>query len=108
MAPDPAQNLLHEMRRMLDDAGGLEQRIRHAVARQATAPFDAMFDLLSESGTMLHRQAEALEAAGRALQDAAALMQTQAQLFERSIGALRQPLDIAQRVAGVEKPPKDR
>ena len=108
MAPDPAQTLLHEMRRMLDDAGDLEGRIRQAITRQATAPFEAVFDLLAESGTMLQKQAEALESAGQALQDAAALMQTQAQLFERSIGALRQPLDVAQRVAGIEKPPKDR
>ena len=108
MAPDPAQTLVREMRRMLDDAGDLEQRIRQAVTRQAAAPFEAVFDLLAESGTMLQRQAEALEAAGQALQDAAALMQTQALLFERSIGALRQPLDVAQRVAGIEKPQKDR
>jgi hypothetical protein len=44
---------------------------------------DAVFDLLEESGTTLRRQAEALEAAGRALEETAALMKSGAQPRKR-------------------------
>jgi hypothetical protein len=44
------------------------------------APADAVFDLLEESGVMLRRQAEVLEAAGRALEGTAGLVKTQAEL----------------------------
>jgi len=77
----------------------LEQRLAGRIA----APFDAIFDLLEESGATLHSQAEALESAGRALQEAAVLMKAQAELFERTVGTLRQPAELAKSVAGVKR-----
>ena len=52
---------------------------------------------------MLRSQAEELEAAGRALEHTAGLMKTQAELFERSIGALREPVDLTCAATGTER-----
>ena len=51
----------------------------------------------------LRRQAEALESAGRALEETAALMKRQAELFEGTIARLREPAEIAKTVAGLER-----
>lgn len=76
------------------------RELEQELARRMTAPFDAIFDLLEESGTTLRRQAEALEAAGRALEETAALMKSQAGLFERTIGTLRRPAKLARAASG--------
>lgn len=52
---------------------------------------------------MLRRQAEALEAAGHALEDTARLVRTQAELFELTIGPLRKPADLARGALGLER-----
>jgi Mg2+ and Co2+ transporter CorA len=83
-----------------------ERRLQRQVAGLVLAPFDAVFDLLAESGQTLHSQAEALETAGRALEDTAALARRQAELFERTITALREPAELAKVVAGLERTPK--
>ena len=67
-----------------------------------------MFDLLEETGETLRRQAEALEAAGRALEETAGLMKHQSERFERTVGALRQPADLARAAAGVKPRAKKR
>lgn len=81
-----------------------ERRLQRELASHVVAPLDAIFDLLAESGETLRRQAEALEAAGRGLEDAAGLMKSQAELFERAITALRQPAELAKAAAGVDRP----
>ena len=48
-----------------------------------------------------------LEAAGRALEETARLVRTRAELFERTIGALRQPADLARAAAGLERRSRD-
>lgn len=85
-----------------------ERDMQRQVAGRLLAPVDAVFDLLAESGAMLRRQAEALEAAGRALEDAAGLIKTQAELFERTIGILREPAELAKAAAGLEREPRKR
>ena len=66
-------------------------------------------DLLTEAGETLRSQAEAVEAAGRALEDAAGLMRRQSERFERTVAALRQPADLAKAAAGARRrPPKRR
>src|SRR6478752_7253202 len=80
-----------------------ERRLQRQVTGQVLAPVDALFDLLQETGSMLERQAEALEAAGTALAETAALVKAQAALFERTVGTLRRPVDLAKTVARVEK-----
>ena len=70
------------------------------------APVDALFDLLEETGSTLRRQAEALQAAGRALEETAELMAGQAEMFERTVGTLRVPADIAKAAAGSGRRPK--
>ena len=80
-----------------------ERALQREVTSQLVAPVDAVFDLLQETGSMLERQAEALEAAGAALVETAALVKGQAALFERTVGTLRRPVDLAKTVARVEK-----
>jgi hypothetical protein len=88
---------------LLEEVIERERRLQRQVTGRLVAPFDVIFDLLEENGLMLRRQAEALEAAGHALQDAAGLVKTQAELFERTIGVLRQPTELAKAAAGLER-----
>ena len=81
-----------------------ERRLQRDVAGRLIAPIDAAFDLLEGTGATLRRQAEALGAAGRALEETAALMQGQAEMFERTVGALRQPTELARVASGLERP----
>jgi len=76
-----------------------EQRMQGNLLSGILAPLDGFFDLLEETGATLRRQAEALEAAGRAMQDSAALLKTQAELFERGIKTIRQPTVLARAAA---------
>ncbi len=96
---DPMQRQLELLEEVIDR----ERRLQRQVTGRLVAPFDVIFDLLEENGLMLRRQAEALEAAGHALQDAAGLVKTQAELFERTIGVLRQPTELAKAAAGLER-----
>ena len=70
------------------------------MAKRLFAPTDIAFDLLAQSGATMRRQAEALESAGRALEETAGLMKHQAELFERTIEAMRRPLEVAKVVGG--------
>jgi hypothetical protein len=97
--------LLEPMQRQLELVQELvehERRLQREVTGALLAPVDALFDLLEESGATLQRQAEALQAAGRALDDTAGLMKSQAELFERTIGALRQPVELARAAASLD------
>jgi hypothetical protein len=104
------RQLLEPMQRQLELVQEIierERAIQRDIAGRILAPVDAIFDLVEESGHVLRRQAEALEAAGRALEDTARLVKTQAELFERTIGALREPAELAKVAAGLERrPPK--
>lgn len=105
--PDLPRQLLEQLQRQLELVQELvehERHLQHELADQLLAPLDAVFDLLEESGAMLRRQAEALSASGRALEDAAVLMKSQADVFERTIGALRHPLELARSTAGLGRP----
>src|SRR5436309_8920794 len=75
-----------------------ERRLQRQIAERLFGPADAIFDLLEESATMLRRQAEALEAAGRALEDSAGLVKMQSELFDRALGAFREPHELAKTV----------
>jgi uncharacterized small protein (DUF1192 family) len=100
------RQLLEPMQRQLELVQEIverERQLQREVAGRVLAPVDAIFDLVEESGAVLRRQAEALEAAGRALQDTARLVKTQAELFERAIGALREPTELARTAAGLER-----
>ena len=83
-----------------------ERKLQGELVARAVAPVDAIFDLLEETGVTLRRQAEALESAGRALEETAGLMKYQSQRFERTISALRQPTDVAKAAAGAKPRPK--
>jgi len=89
---------------LVQDVVERERGLQREVVGRLIAPIDAAFDLLEGTGATLHRQAEALGAAGRALEETAALMQAQAELFERTIAALRQPADLARAASGLERP----
>jgi hypothetical protein len=93
-----APDLLHP-RKLLE----LERRLQADLAARMFAPIDAIFDLLEQSGVMLERQAESLQAAARALEESAGLMKAQAELFERAIETARQPTELAKSAAGVKR-----
>jgi hypothetical protein len=100
-----APQLVEAMRRQLELVQELvarERRLQQRAANQLLAPIDAVFDLLETSGVTLRKQAEALESAGQALEETAHLVKTQAELFERAIGAVREPSDRARAVAGLK------
>jgi hypothetical protein len=100
------RQLVEPMQRQLELVEELIERQRtfqREVTGRLVAPFDVIFDLLEQNGAMLRSQAEALGAAGHALEDAARLITTQAELFERTIGVLRQPTELAKAAAGIER-----
>ena len=80
-----------------------ERKFQREVTGRLVEPFDVIFDLLEQNGAMLRSQAEALGAAGQALEDAARVITTQAELFERTIGVLRQPTELTKAAAGIER-----
>jgi hypothetical protein len=100
------RQLLEPMQRQVQLLGEVierERALQKQIAGAVLAPVDAIFDLVEESGLVLRQQAEALEAAGRALEDTARLVKTQAELFERAVGALREPTELAKVAAGLER-----
>ena len=62
--------------------------------QRAFAPFDAVFDLLQESGAAMRSQAEAVEDAAHSLERVAGLMKVQADLFERTVRTMREPAEV--------------
>ena len=80
-----------------------ERRLQAELAATVLAPVDAVFDLLQEVGETLRLQAAALESAGLALQETSSLMGRQAERFERAVGALRQPTDLARTATGARR-----
>ena len=54
----------------------------------------------------MRQQAEALEEAGRALEQTAALMKAQADLFERTVRTIREPTELAKAAAGIDRRPR--
>ncbi len=108
--PEVPHQLLEAMQRQLElvqEVIESERRLQKQVAGRVLAPVDAIFDLLAESELVLRRQSEALEAAGHALAEAASLVRTQADIFDRTIAAMRQPAELAKLAAGLERrPPK--
>jgi len=106
---DTARELVAPLRRqteLFQEMIDAERRLQREVAGRVLAPLDAVFDLLEESGKTFRAQAEALEQASAALAQTAKLMQTQAEIYEGTIGALREPTALARRVAGAK--PKQR
>ena len=98
--------LLEPMQRQLElvqEVIERERRLQTQLAGHVLAPVDVIFDLLEESGSILRRQAEALEAAGRALEETAGLVKSQAELFERTIGVLREPAERVRAAAGLDR-----
>jgi hypothetical protein len=94
---DPLQRQFELMEEILERERGLQREM----AGGMLAPIDALFDLLHESSAAITRQAEALEAAGRALQDAATVMRAQGEVFADAVARLRQPTELAKSAAGV-------
>jgi methyl-accepting chemotaxis protein len=78
-----------------------ERRLQQEVLEAAFAPLDAVLDLLEQSAGALRSQAEALKESARALEQASAMTEKQAELFERTIRALREPAEIAKAAGGV-------
>src|SRR3954469_12449613 len=114
------RQLLEPMQRQLElltEIVERERRLQGQLVGTLAAPLDAVFDLLEQSSATLSKQAEALEAAGRALEDTAGLVKRQAELFDTTLSTLRAPAEAAKAqagagraLAGVEpkKPPRKR
>jgi ABC-type transporter Mla subunit MlaD len=102
--------LLSEIRRLagtLQELVERERRLQRDVADRLLAPIDAIFDLLGQSAAMLQQQADALASAGRALEDAARVMRHQAQLFDQTVGALHEPVQLMKAAAGPAREPTE-
>jgi hypothetical protein len=97
---------LQRQAELIQDVLERERKVQREVLGHVFAPFDAVFDLLEQSGATFRRQAEALEQAARALEETAVLMKAQAEIFERGVKAVREPTDLARSAAGLEKRPK--
>lgn len=100
------RQLLEPMQRQLELVQQLierEQRLQKELAGRLLAPVDAIFDLLEQSGQMLRSQAEALETAGQALEETARLASVQADLFERTVAAMREPTELTKTAVGLER-----
>jgi hypothetical protein len=105
------QQLTEPMQRQLEllqEIVERERRLQREIAGRLVAPIDAVFDLLSESAVTLRKQSEAMESAGRALEQSAALVGQQADLFERTVTLLREPTELAKAAAGLERKPRSR
>ncbi len=92
------RQLLAPMQRQLELVEELlerERRLQGELMARAFAPFDAVFDLLEQSGAALRRQAEALSESARALEQAAGMIEVQADLFERAVKTLRERAELA-------------
>jgi hypothetical protein len=97
--------LLTPMQRQLEllqEVVERERNLQADVLGHLLDPIDAVFDLLEESGKTFRAQADALEQASAALEQTAQLMQTQGEIYENTIKALREPAAIARRVAGAK------
>lgn len=97
---------LQRQAELIQDVLERERKVQREVLGHVFAPFDAVFDLLEQSGATIRQQAEALEQAARALEETAVLMKAQAEIFERGVKAVREPTDLARSAAGLEKRPK--
>ena len=94
---EPMQRQLELVEELLER----ERRVQRDIATRVVAPLDAVFDLLEESTATMRGQADAVEAAGKALAETAALMGRQAELLERAVAGLREPVELAKSAAGV-------
>lgn len=97
--------LLSPMQRqmeLLQEIVERERNLQGEIAGHLLEPLDAVFDLLEKSAQTFRAQADALEEAGNALAETAKLMQTQAEIYEGTIKALREPADMARRLAGAK------
>jgi hypothetical protein len=95
--------LLTPMQRQLEllqEVVERERNLQGELLGHLLDPIDAVFDLLEESGKTFRAQADALEEAAAALKQTASLMQAQAEIYDGTIRALREPADLARRVAG--------
>jgi hypothetical protein len=101
--PRPVLEAMERQIDLVQEVIERERRLQKQLAAGLVAPVDAVFDLLEQIGVTLRRQAEALETAGRALEETARLAQNQPELFERTIGALREPAEIAKTAVGLER-----
>jgi hypothetical protein len=96
---EPMQRQLELVQEVLEG----ERRLQKHLAGRLVAPLDAVFDLLEENGRSLREQAEALASAGHALEETAGLVKKQAELFDRTIWALREPAERAKAAAGLDR-----
>ena len=66
-----------------------ERKLQAEVFGRLLDPMDSVLDLLEESGKTFRAQADALAEASAALEQTATLMQTQAEIYDSAIKALR-------------------
>ena len=83
-----------EWRRLRTATNPIQRQIElvQAMVERAFAPIDAFFDLFEQSGSEMHRQADALSESARALEPAADLIRVQAELFERTVRTVGSPV----------------
>jgi hypothetical protein len=98
----PMQRQLELLQEVVDR----ERKLQSDVIGRLLEPMDTVLDLFEESGKTFRAQADALAEASAALQQTATLMQTQAEIYEKAIRALREPAHLARRVSGAKPRPR--
>ena len=94
----PMQRQLELLQEVVDR----ERKLQAELFGRLLDPMDSVLDLLEESGKTFRAQADALAEASAALEQTATLMQTQAEIYDSAIKALREPADLARRVSGAK------
>lgn len=101
--------LLAPMQRQLEllqEVVERERRLQADILGRLLDPMDGVLNLLEESGRTFRAQADALAEASAALEQTATLMRTQAEIYESTIRAFREPAELARRVSGAKPRPR--
>ena len=101
--------LLAPMQRQLEllqEVVERERTLQADILGRLLDPMDGVLNLLEESGKTFRAQADALAEASAALEQTATLMRTQAEIYESTIRAFREPAELARRVSGAKPRPR--
>jgi hypothetical protein len=98
----PGTDLWRDWQKTMQSVLERERELQRDLLGRAFEPFDATFGLLEQSGAALRAQAQAIEHAAKSLEQAAGLMKTQADLFERTIRMMREPSRRIESAMGVD------
>ena len=98
----PGTDLLRDWQKMMQSVLERERELQRDLLGRAFEPFDAPSAFWSRAGRRCASRRSAIEHAAKSLEQAAALMKTQADLFERTIRIMREPSRRIESAMGVD------